>query len=717
MATRMMPSLRAPVRVVWPWGVALLALSMALASVPLLVIDWPTFKPGRIEPIWVTALVDVIGPIFAVLILSVLAGFILSRRPASPLGWAFAAIALLVALTMLSQEYAVRALVAAPGSLPAAEVAAWIGTWTGLAIFPQVLAILLFPDGRLPGPAWWTVAGLAALLTGGLIVSSLGDPWPLRLPGRDGSLPVTMPPSLWAYGFALAGDPQTVLGWARLLVAPAAAGLVLLRTRRAQGDERFQLRWLAFALAITAVFWMVGNIDDVSVSPWAFDPGAQVIARWGQLGSNLTITFVVPAAIAVAIFKYRLFDIDLVIRRAILFGGLATFITLAYVGIVFGLGSLIGAGAGLNPILALLATAIVAVAFQPVREGMSRLANRLVYGDRRTPYDVLARFAGQAAVAYSTVEVLPRLARLLREATGAERAEVWLRVGAELRHEAADPVKVPIPVISVRDERLPRLPDTDHSVPVRDGQTLLGALAITKRRGDRVTPVETKLLDDLASQTALVLRNLRLVEELRSSRERIVRAQDEERRRVERNLHDGAQQRLVALSLALGRARAAGDGSSSNPDDVLAAADGELRTALGELRELAQGIHPTILVTGGLEPALRSLADRSPVPVEMDVSLPGRPPEPAEAAAYYIVSEALTNVAKHAHASSARVSVTAKESWLLIEVSDNGIGGAEPAPGGGLQGLEDRTAAIGGRISIKSPVGAGTRLLAEIPCD
>ncbi len=714
MATGMMSSLHAPLRVVWPWGLALLASATAVASVPLLVIDWQTFKPGRIEPIWVTALVDVIGPIFAVLILSVLAGFILSRRPASPLGWAFAAITLLVALTMLTQEYAVRALVAAPGSLPAGDLAAWIGTWTGLAIFPQVLAILLFPDGRLPGPAWWVLAGLAAVLTAGMIVSSLGDPWPLRLPSRDGSLPVTMPPSLWAYGFAMAGDPDTVLGWANLLFAPAAAALVLLRMRRAQGDERFQLRWLAFALAITAVFWMVGRIDDDRVSPWSADLSAQVIARWGQLGSSLTISFVVPAAIAVAIFKYRLFDIDLVISRTILFSGLAIFITLAYVGIVFGVGSFIGAGAGLNPILALLATAIVAVAFQPVRQRMSRLANRLVYGQRHTPYEALSRFAGQAAISYSTVDMLPRLAQLLREATGADRAEAWLRIGAELRREAVDPVSAPTPTIVLKDERLPPLPDTDHSVPVRDEQTLLGALAITKRRGDRVTAAEIKLLDDLASQTSLALRNLRLVEELRASRERIVRAQDEERRRVERNLHDGAQQRLVALALSLGRARAEAE-RTNKAAEFLTATEAELRTALVELRQLAQGIHPTILVTGGLEPALRSLVDRSPLPVEIEVSLGGRLPEQAEVTAYYIVSEALANAAKHARASTVNVSVTRSSSCLLIEVRDDGVGGA--TKGGGLQGLEDRTAAVGGKLSISSPRGAGTHLRAEIPCD
>jgi hypothetical protein len=126
--------------------VGALPIAIALASVPLLAIDWPTFKPGRIEPIWVTAIVDVIGPIFAVLILSVLAGFILSHRRGSPLGLTFAAIALFVGSTMLGQEYAVRALVAAPGSLPGGEIAAWIGTWTGLLFFPQFLAIIMFPS-------------------------------------------------------------------------------------------------------------------------------------------------------------------------------------------------------------------------------------------------------------------------------------------------------------------------------------------------------------------------------------------------------------------------------------------------------------------------------------------------------------------------------------------------------------------------------------------
>jgi signal transduction histidine kinase len=705
----------------WPWLLGGLAIALALASVPLLAIDWPTFKPGRIEPIWVTAVVDVVGPISFVVVFSVLTGFILSRRPRSPLGWAFAATAVLLASTLFMQEYAVRALLTSPGSLPAGELAAWIsnwsGAWTGPLIIPLALAILSFPDGRLPGWPWRLAVALAALIGAGTLLGSLGQVWPLGLPLRDGVVPVTMPPALWDVGFALPGWPLQALGWANVVLIPAIAVPILLRARRARGDERHQLRWLAYGVAIGAVTWVVGFVGDDRVSPWALDTNAQVISRWSQLAGLLTVFFVMPAAIAIAIFKYRLYDIDVVISRTLLFGGLAGFITLTYVAVVFGVGSMIQAGAGFDPLLALAATGIVAIAFQPLRERMSRLANRLVYGERRTPYEVLSGFGSRAAMTYSADEVLPQLAGLLREATGAERADAWLRVGGEIRRAAVDPPSAHVPPIPVEDERLPALPDVDSSVPVRDRGVLVGALAITKRRGERVTHAETKLLDDLASQTSLVLRNIRLVEELRASRERIVRAQDEERRRVERNLHDGAQQRLVALSLLIGRARAAGNGSRGVSAQLLATAEDELRTALGELRELAHGIHPTVLVTGGLEPALHSLVGRSPVPVEVDISLDGRPSEPAESAAYYIVSEALANVAKHASARRAHVSISRAKGTLMVEVSDDGVGGAQTIAGGGLQGLEDRTAAIGGVLSIVSQAGGGTLLRASIPCD
>jgi PAS domain S-box-containing protein len=205
------------------------------------------------------------------------------------------------------------------------------------------------------------------------------------------------------------------------------------------------------------------------------------------------------------------------------------------------------------------------------------------------------------------------------------------------------------------------------------------------------------------------------LEELAASRARIVTAGDVERRRLERNLHDGAQQRLVALALAL---RLVAGKLESDPDvarELLAAAGRELALALDELRELARGLHPAVLTDRGLGAAVETLAGRAPFPVEVAAMPETRLPEPVEAGAYYLIAEALTNVAKYANASTVRVAVTASNGRLAVEVSDDGIGGADPAAGSGLRGLADRVEALGGTLTVTSPAGAGTTLRAEIP--
>ena len=204
--------------------------------------------------------------------------------------------------------------------------------------------------------------------------------------------------------------------------------------------------------------------------------------------------------------------------------------------------------------------------------------------------------------------------------------------------------------------------------------------------------------------------------ELRRSRARIVEAGDAERRRLERNLHDGAQQRLVSLSLSLRLAQARLTSDPAAAGELLTAAGAELAQALEELRELARGIHPAVLTDRGLGPALESLADRAPLPVELD-HVPGeRLPAPVEAAAFYVVAEALTNVAKYADATSVRVSVARFDGRAVVEVADDGRGGADPAQGTGLRGLVDRVEALNGHLDVESPVGRGTRVRAEIPC-
>jgi signal transduction histidine kinase len=204
-----------------------------------------------------------------------------------------------------------------------------------------------------------------------------------------------------------------------------------------------------------------------------------------------------------------------------------------------------------------------------------------------------------------------------------------------------------------------------------------------------------------------------LVLELRASRARLVQAGDAERRRLERDLHDGAQSRLVALSLLLRAARRRADGDAGLAE-LIDQAQGELQTSLGELRELARGIHPAVLSDRGLEPALEALASRAPVPVDLAVEA-AELPEPVETAAYFVVSEALTNVAKYAQASHASVAIRQVNGSVTVDVADDGVGGADAARGSGLRGLADRVAALDGTLALDSPAGRGTRLHAEIP--
>jgi signal transduction histidine kinase len=276
---------------------------------------------------------------------------------------------------------------------------------------------------------------------------------------------------------------------------------------------------------------------------------------------------------------------------------------------------------------------------------------------------------------------------------------------------------------ATRDDRFardPYLADVDGcsllAVPVLSRGTLRAVLLLENRliRGafttDRLDAVTL-----IAGQLAVSLDNAQLYAELTTSRARIVAAADHTRRRIERDLHDGAQQRLVALAMQARAARATVPPDAAELADQLDELAAEATGALDELRELARGIHPAVLAEGGLPPALKALARRCPVPVELDVRVDRRLPEQIEIAAYYLVAEALTNAAKHAHASAVTVTVDIDDAVLHVRVRDDGRGGADPAGGSGLVGLTDRVEALGGRLTIQSPLGAGTTVHAELP--
>jgi signal transduction histidine kinase len=421
-----------------------------------------------------------------------------------------------------------------------------------------------------------------------------------------------------------------------------------------------------------------------------------------------------------------LYDIDVVISKTVVFAGLAGFITVVYVAIVVGVGSVVGAGGEPNLGLSVAATAVVAVAFGPVRQRVQRLANRLVYGVRATPYEVLSAFSSRLGDTVGSDELLGRMARLLAQGTGAQRARVWLRVGDTVRPAAAWPDDDDQPgPLALTGDTLPALPDADAVTPVVHHSDLLGALTVAKARGDTLTPTDSTLISDLAAQAGLVLRNVRLtaelydrLDQLRASRQRLVAAQDNERRRLERDLHDGAQQQLVALKIKLGLARTMAEREhAAKTAAVVSGLAGDADDAITTLRDLARGIYPPLLAAEGLPAALTAQANKAPLPVTVTADRIARYPQDTEAAVYFSCLEALQNTAKYAHASRATITLTHTDGQLAFTISDDGAGfDPHTTPrGAGLTNITDRLHALGGTIHIHSTPGTGTTITGQLP--
>jgi signal transduction histidine kinase len=701
------------------WAAAAIATAMVVASRLLLFKD-PFVQlrhPG--PPVWLSVSGDAVAPVFGVVTIAMIGAVATTRNRAGRLGWALLGTALAAALTLFCEEYAILGLVAVPGSLPLAELSAWVQRWSfDLLLLGFVTGMLLLPDGRLGGWTSRVLIWLAVVTTLLSIVNSFGDPRLLKTSVRDEGypLPVTMPPAFWGPGSAIAlwlGQPGY---WAQVLLIPLASLSLLLRLRGATADQRQQIKWVAYAGALAALGWLISYLDEaprLSIG----DGLTEAIDSWGDLLWTFGAAIVIPVAAVFAVLRYRLYGIDTVVNRTVLVGGLAVFITGVYATVVVGAGSAVGQQFG--PLLSLVAAAIAAVGFAPVRSRLQLLANRLVYGPQATPYEVLASFAERLGTAYSEEGVLTLMARLIGDGLAADFAEVWLRVGPELRLAATWPAERPVgTTLALAGERLPSGLAGGRVLAVRDQDELLGALRVRKRNGDWLPPHESRLLEDLARQAALILRTVRLIEELRTSRERIVGAQDEERRRLERDLHDGAQQRFSTAVVALSMLRSELDrGRIDSARISLADAAQHLTQGLSELRSFARGIHPAIVTDAGLAAAIDSLVEVCPVPVNVAVDIPGRLPTSVETTGYFTISEALANVAKHAQATCATVGARLAAGRLLIEVSDNGVGGADPTRGTGLRGLEDRLGALGGRLAIESPPLGGTRLTAELLCE
>jgi len=642
-------------------------------------------------------------------------GVLIASRRGNAIGWTLSAFSFGMVWLFVCGEYALRGVAGAAGPLPGATVVAAVGPLGGWGIASLGLLFLLFPTGRLPSARWRPVAWLIA---GGAVLYSIGfglRPGPLNGNWNDLGIRIQNPIGIKPLKGVLA--VVFVLGVGSALFGSMAAVVALVRRfRRSAGEERQQIKWLAFVAGAALVVYLF---------PFRWIGGDNSAAS--NIGFSvffLILVVGVPAAVAIAIFKYRLYDIDVVINKTVVFSALAAFITAVYVGIVVGIGHLVGQGDHPNVGLSILATAVVAVAFQPVRSRVQHLANRLVYGKRATPYEVLSDFSERMSGAYAAEDLLPRMARILAEGTGAQRADVWLHIGAGLHPEASWPPEAAKPEpIALAGGEVPTTEGADWLLPVRHQGELLGALSIAKAKGDPLRPAEEKLMADLASGAGLVLRNVRLtsellarLEELGRSRQRIVAAQDEERRKLERNLHDGAQQQLVALQVRLSLAERAAE-EDCLIKDQLSSLKGEAGEALENLRDLARGIYPPLLADQGLPAALTAQARRATIPVAVEAEGIERYSQDQEAAVYFCVLEALQNVAKYARAAHATVRLHHEQGQLAFEVTDDGAGfdTSTTSYGTGLQGMADRLAALGGSLAVASTPGRGTSLVGRVP--
>jgi signal transduction histidine kinase len=641
---------------------------------------------------------------------------IVSRQPRNLAGWLFCIGAAATAVAGLATAYTIYGVRLAPNPLPGQGPVALVADYSFLLVALIPLLVLLFPDGHPPSARWrWAVWVLLAGIGVAAIAYAL-TPGPLNNFVDYGIL-YANPLGVGAFAEGRPGNALVSVG-ALMIIGASLATVVAVwqRFRRARGEERQQLRWLVAVATVAGagiggilvLFPLAGvlGLDEAG--------GGDVIFAILFVPALLAIFVGIPAAYLVAIFKHGLWDLDVVIKKALV----ALVLTLVIVSVGLAAIAVLGRSALLDGDRTDVVVGIVAgLAIWPLALVGRRVAQRVVYGRRAAPYQVLSEFSERVGETYATEDVLPRMARILGEGTGADGARVWLRVGDELRTEAGWPAELPSRgAVPLRGEELPVV-DGETIFEVRDRGELLGALSVAMPASDPMNPSKERLIRDLAAQAGLVLRNVGLIQDLRASRQRLVAAQDEERRKLERDLHDGAQQQLVALAVQLKLARTMLDRDPATAGAMLDTLQTSAADALSDLRDLARGIYPQLLADRGLEAALEAQATKSAIPTSVRSDGLERYPREVEAAVYFTCLEALNNVAKYSGATAAIVSLVQANGTLTFSVADDGAG-FDPGRverGTGLQGMADRLDAIGGALEIRSAPGEETTILGRVP--
>ncbi len=626
-----------------------------------------------------------VGSVFLLTIFPALASVILTRFPRHSIGWILCGAAGTGIVDALARAYAIDGLYLHPGRLPAPEIGAWVADWNWFPAFMSLLVLvpLLVPDGRPASPRWRVVTIAAAWGIGLATIGLALVPEPL-VDFPDVAKPVQVPAA-----YALA--------WLMLL-SPVAVGAalasVIVRRRRAQGDEREQMRWLIYALVLAVAGWTATMIL-----------GTLGMRDWTMLGGLLTWVplALLPTSITIAIVKYRLYDIDALINRTLVYGGLTTMVLGVYAVVVLAVSAT--TPSSLEWRWSVLVVAAVAILAYPLREWLQRLVNRFMYGDRDDPARALSRLARRIGDALSPATLLPAVVEAIGQALRLPYVAVQL---------AGDPAAPAAAYGTLRGE--------PHRIDLVHQQEPVGTLLVGRRAAsEQFSAADLRVLEDVSHQVAVAAHAVRLSEDLQRSRERLVLAREEERRRLRRDLHDGIGSALAGLALHAGNARTA---LPDAPDEalrwVLPLEDG-IRATVADVRRIVDDLRPPALDELGLAGALRERAEAlHPGTIVVDSGLNGTPlPAAVEVAAYRIATEALANVARHASASRVTLHLAVDGGHppaLRVEVVDDGAGlPADVAAGVGLRSMAERAAEVGGTCGIMRRATRGTTVRAVLP--
>jgi signal transduction histidine kinase len=615
-------------------------------------------------------------------------GLVASRRPANPVGWFLLTFATCLSGVVFTEAYAKYGLLTEPGSLPLARAMAWPPQWLWApgAVMILLFLPLYFPDGRLVSRRWRWVVRFAAFF------SVFATNFSAFQPGDVQGTGLVNPMGLEALGsLPWVIDAVILPLWLGLLFISAAS--LVVRFRRSGTEQRQQIKWLALAAWVIPVWFII--------SPF-FERRVPVVFEIGE-----TLAFAgVPVAVGIAILKYRLYDIDLIINRTLVYGALTACVVGVYVLVVGYLGQLFHTNSDL--LVSLIATGVVAVLFAPLRDRLQRGVNRLMYGEREDPYAVISRLGERLEGTLAPEAVLPTIVETVREALRLPYAAIALErdTGSEIAASAGEPVERPL-----------RLPLAYQNDPV--GELLLGRRA---GEGD-FSAADRRLLEDLARQAGIAAHAVRLTADLQQARERLVTTREEERRRLRRDLHDGLGPMLGSLTLKLD---VADDMVEENPAAarvLLRGLKSQTQSAVADIRRLVYALRPPALDDLGLVNAIRETAAQYSakglrVSVDALESLPLLSAA-VEAAAYRIAQEAMTNVARHAAAGecSVRLALDEETRMLDLEIRDDGDGlPPERGRGVGLFSMRERAEELGGSCIVESSPSGGTCVRAALPC-